>query len=183
MTFIEDLESHIRDTRPDLATARAADGETLRITQRGEGESEEPEDALEVQVHETEGGILLDWVWRLPVSEGSASTVRDFVLSYVSESIENSAWEVPIVLKGGPLNGHTLTKTRRDLVGRLLFARTVEPEDATHKADIYKWRLKRNAAGEYVCVFERTIEGEELDRFIARGVESTGPFVVIHPGP
>ena len=180
MSFVADLESHIRDARPDLKATRATDGETLRILQADSGDADS--DGPEVQVLEADGAILLDWVWRLPVPAGSSSAVRDFVLSYASETFENAGWEVPLLLQGGPLNGHTLTKTRRDLVGRLLFARKGKGPDTPHVADIYKWRLKRNAAGEYVCIYERTIEGEELDRFIARGVESTGPFVVIQPG-
>jgi len=179
MSFLADLESFLRDDHPELESARAGDGTTLRIAEAGKLEDEE---SPEVHVHAGDGAVLLDWVWRLPVQDDRLDEVRVFLVDYVRETFENHGWEVPIVLLGGPLNGKSLTKRREDLVGRLLFARAPSPQGGAHAADVYKWRLKRNPQGEYVCVFERSLVGEELDTFIARGVESTGPFVVINGG-
>lgn len=179
MSFLDHLESFLRTSHPELESARAGDGETLRIAEAGRLEEAE---APEVHLHAADGAILLDWVWRLPVEESRYEEVRAFLLDYVRDSFENHGWEVPILLHGGPLNGRSMTKPRADLVGRLLFARPQKGEGAPHAADLYKWRLKRNPKGEYVCVYERSMEGEELDAFISRGVGSTGPFVVINGG-
>lgn len=177
MSFLDGLESFVRESHPELESARTGDGETLRIAEAGGLENDE---TPEIHVHESDGAVLLDWVWRLPVRDGRHEEICAFVLDYVRETFENHGWEVPILLLGGPLNGKTLTKRREDLVGRLLFARPQQTGDAPHAADLYKWRLKRNPRGEYVCVFERSLVGADLDAFIARGVESTGPFVVIN---
>lgn len=179
MSFLADLESFLRESHPELESARAADGTTLRIAEAGKLEDAE---SPEVHVFPKDGSILLDWVWQLPVREGLHDDLLAFLLDYVRESFENHGWEVPILLLGGPLNGTSLTKPRENLVGRLLIARKPTNEGAPHAADIYKWRLKRNAQGEYVCVYERSLVGEALDTFIARGVDSTGPFTVINGG-
>jgi len=176
-SFLLYLERHIRARHPELETARAGEGETLRIAEAGHLDDDE---APEVHLHEADGAVLLDWVWRLPVREERREEVRDFLLTYVRDTLENHGWEVPVLLLGGPLNGRSLTKRREDLVGRLLFARRPAADQPPDRADLYKWRLQRNPQGEYVCVFERTLAGEDLDLFIARGVESTGPFVVIN---
>lgn len=179
MSFLAHLETFLRESHPELAFARAGDGETLRIAEAGRLEEAE---APEVHVHAADGSVLLDWVWRLPIEESRYEEVRAFLLDYVRDTFENHGWDVPIVLRGGPLDGRSMTKPRADLVGRLLFARPQKDEGAPHAADLYKWRLKRNDRGEYLCVFERSLVGEALDIFIARGVNSTGPFVVINGG-
>ena len=87
---------------------------------------------------------------------------------------------MPIVLYGGPLHGKRMSKHREDLAGRLMFARKGRKAGDPQRAHLYKWRLKRSDVGEYVCVYERSLQGDEVDQFIARGVESTGPFVLIY---
>ena len=177
MSFLDELESFLLGSHPELESARTGDGSTLRIAEAGRLDDAE---APEVHVHLADDSVLLDWVWRVPVTEGRHDEIRAFLLDYAREAFENHGWEVPILLLGGPLNGKSLTKRREDLVGRLLFARKPTEEKATHAADVYKWHLKRNPQGEYVCVFERSLLGPDLDKFIARGVESTGPFTVIN---
>lgn len=182
MAFVADLDTWIREHRPGWETAFSADGRTLRIQERTDPGQERapgtPHAAIDVQ--ENDGALLLDWAWKLPVTDGKPDELRNLVVDYLDEAFENHGWEVPVVLRGGPLNGKHLTKPREDLVGRLMFARKGSDPAEPHRAELYKWHLKRNRKGEYICVFERSLHGPEVDRFIARGVESTGPFVLIH---
>ena len=175
--LIADLEEYIRASRPDLETAQAEDGSTLRIAEQGRLRED---DAPRFHVHAEEGAVVLDWTWRLPLRDGLFESLRDFILAYVEEGIQNHGWEVPIVLSGGPLQGRRLTKRREDLVGRLMFARKGAAGSTAQQAFLYKWHLSRNEAGEYVCVYERSLAGDAVDEFIARGVKDTGPFVLIH---
>jgi hypothetical protein len=178
MGVVADLCLAIRERRPELAAVVSEDGRVLRIAER-EGEADPGRPRFTVE--EADGAVVLDGTWRVALrGEGGTSGILDFVLGYVSEAIENHGWEVPLVLEGGPRHGLRLTKHREDLVGRLLFTRAGVGPDEPAQADVYKWHLRRSAAGEYVCVYERSLVGEALDAFLARGVESTGPFVVIH---
>ena len=175
MSFLAHLETVLRE-RPEWESVRSEDGRTLRIAEDGRLEVEK---APLVYVHEQDGAVLLDGSWKLTVKAEQHEDVAALIVDYLQEAFENHGWEVPIVLYGGPLHGRRLTKSREDLAGRLVFARKGENDGDQH-AHLYKWRLKRSDAGEYVCVYERTLENDELDRFIARGVASTGPFVLIH---
>lgn len=177
MSFVADLESSIRTSLPEWEITRSEDGRVLLIAEPEDDGSER--ERLAFHVSEEGGAIVLDWAWRFPLEDGKTDELRARVLKYVTESIENRGWEVPVILQGGPLHGKQLTKPREDLVGRLMFARK-ENAGKTQCADLYKWLLQQNAEGEYVCAYERSLFGEEVDRFIARGVESTGPFVLIH---
>jgi hypothetical protein len=176
MGVLDELRDAIGRAHPDLEVETGADGRWLRVAQKGH--LADP-DHTRVTLEESEDAVLLDGLWRLPVRVGGGHAVGDFLLAYVTEAIENHGWEVPVLLEGGPRHGSRLTKRRDDLVGRLLFARPGRGPDDPSRGDLYKWHLRRAPSGEYVCVYERSMVGPELDQFLARGVESTGPFVVI----
>ncbi len=179
---LDDLEAFIREHHPELVTERSEDGTTLRITERTEeADPKRPSFIL----HARRSAVVLDWTWRFPVSDGTGldpkdEALRAKVLAYVSDGIENHGWDVPIVLAGGPLAGRRMTKRRQDLVGRLMFARQAKGPDDANRAHLYKWHLRKSAEDEYVCRYERTLEGSEVDEFFARGPDRTGSFVVIH---
>ena len=173
--FLAELESHIREHRPDLEAMRTETGDTLRIVEQGRLEEDKRH---EVQIHAGKDAVVLDWTWRLPVKADKVEELRTLVLDYVTDGIENHGWQVPIVLEGGPLAGRQLTKSREDLVGRLMFARKAEG-GSVPQAHLYKWHLQRNDAGEYVCRYEKSLERDEVDAFLRRGVNKTGSFVII----
>jgi hypothetical protein len=110
--------------------------------------------------------------------EGSEAGIRDLILEVVQDGFENHGWQVPVVLDGGPLAGKRVTQAWEDLVGRLVFAKKGGEDGSPPEAHFYKWHLRRTAGGEYLCRFERTLRGEEVDAFLRRGVASTGPFVI-----
>lgn len=178
MSFIADLLAYVRHERPDWAAELLEEGTVLRVRQAGEPP---PEAGPVFHLVEVEDGVVLDGLWRMPVDGDRAEKARDLILDYIADGIENHGWEVPVRLRGGPRNGLRLSKRREDLAGRLLLARKVPgPDGEVARAEVYKWRLKRNEAGEYVCDHERTLEGEAVDGFLQRGVDSTGPFVLVH---
>lgn len=178
MSFVTDLLAHVRDERPEWQAELLEDGTILRIQEAAES----PQEGRPVfHLVEVDDGVVLDGLWRMPVDGEKAVKARDLILDYVADGIENHGWEVPVRLRGGPRSGVTLSKHREDLAGRLLLARKVPgPDGEVARAEVYKWRLKRNDAGEYVCDHERTLEGDEVDAFLRRGVDSTGPFVLVH---
>ncbi|MFV1959643.1 MAG: hypothetical protein ACC662_09555 [Planctomycetota bacterium] len=176
MAFLQHLEERIRDERPGWTTERSDDGSALLIREAGVAEGTSRPSFF---VREVEGGVLLEDLWRIPLTAGQEEALDRLLIEYMEDGIENHGWEVPVVLQGGPQHGRRLSKQRQDLVGRLLFARPAGPDGRGKEAHVYKWRLKRSPDGSYACVYERTLAGAEVDAFIARGVGSTGPFVLI----
>ena len=178
MSFVADLLEHVRAEHTAWQGELVEDGLVLRVQEAGvEADAKRPV----FHVVQLENAVVLDGLWRIPVDEERAEKARDLIVDYIQDGIENHGWEVPVRLRGGPRSGLQLSKRREDLAGRILLARKVDgPHGEVPRAEVYKWRLKRNAAGEYVCVHERTLEGEEVDAFLRRGVDSTGPFVLVH---
>ena len=175
MSFLETLAEHVRTEHPDWHVELSEDGQGLLIGEANDGEALGP---LRFFLRQSDGAVLLEDLWRLPLSEGQEEVVRDLVLDTLKDGFENRGWEVPIVLVGGPLQGKRLTKTWEDLVGRLVFAKAGRGGKAS-QAFLYKWHLKRDGSGNYLCQYERTLKDAEMDDFLRRGVASTGPFVLI----
>ena len=178
MSFLADLQVHLADEQPDWTAELLDDGKVLRVR---EADAVDAAKGPVFHLREEDGTVVLDGLWRIPVRGPQAAKARELIVDYVADGIENHGWEVPVRLRGGPRSGLRLSKRREDLVGRLLLARKVPgPDGEVARAEVYKWRLRKNGEGEYVCVHERTLVGDEVDRFLRRGVESTGPFVLVH---
>lgn len=175
MSFLQILAEHVRTAHPDWAVEVSEDGAGLLLGEPQENEATTP---LRFFLRQSDGAVLFEDLWSLPIQEGQEDALRDLVLGIVKDGFENRGWEVPIVLLGGPLQGKRLTKTWEDLVGRLVFARQGK-NGGPSQAFIYKWHLKQDGSGNYLCQYERTLEGPEMDDFLRRGVASTGPFVLI----
>ena len=166
MTFLATLADQVRAADPDLGVD--LDEEGLRLVLSGPGGR--PRFVL----GEEDGAVFLEGLWRLPLSPDTEEGVRELLLDVVRDGFENHGWEVPVLLDGGPLSGRRVSRRWEDLVGRLVFAEAGPPSEA----HFYKWHLRRTDEGDYVCRYERTLRGEEIDEFLRRGVESTGPFVI-----
>lgn len=175
MAFLHALYDHLQTSEPEWHVELSEDGTALLIRQPVE---EGDLAGLRFLLRHEDGSLLFEDLWRLPLPEGQEDQVRDLVLGTVRDGFENRGWEVPILLLGGPLQGKSLTKTWEDLVGRLVFAYKAKGGRPA-QAHLYKWHLKRDAAGTYLCRYERTLEGEAMDEFLRRGVDSTGPFVLV----
>jgi hypothetical protein len=176
--MLDGLARSLREGHPDWDVQ--LDEHAARLTVSGPAPAAGEEPPRVVLLREGDD-VLVDGVWRVPVPEGREDKAHALLLDYVCDGIENDSWDVPVLLRGGPRDGERISKGRRDLVGRLLLARGGAGR-APAVAHVYKWHLERGEGGDYVCRYERTLQGEALDAFIARGVEETGPFVLIYDG-
>lgn len=175
MTFLATLADHLRTAHPEWTVDLAEDGSRLVL----EGSAHTAGNrAVSFVLGERDGEVFLEGLWRLPVTEDSEEGIRELLLDVLRDGFENHGWEVPILLVGGPLGGRRVTQPWDDLVGRLVFATKGSKGGRPPKAHFYKWHLRRSPDGDYLCRYERTLEGDEVDAFLRRGVESTGPFVI-----
>jgi hypothetical protein len=166
MTFLATLADQVRAANPDWGVVLDEGGCRLVLSA--------PEGPGEFVLGEKDGAVFLEGLWRLPLSPDTEEGVGELLLEVVRDGFEHHGWEVPVLLDGGPLSGRRVSQRWEDLVGRLVFAVAGPPPEA----HFYKWHLRRTEEGDYVCRYERTLRGEEIDDFLRRGVESTGPFVI-----
>jgi hypothetical protein len=170
------LQETIQEEMPDLEMRSYDDGATLHVA--APGDLDDP-DGARVILHADGSDLLVEGVWRIRVGDSPDAKLRAFILDYVRDAIKNHGWQVPILLRGGPRNGQRLSQEREHLVGRLIIDRKPRRKGGPRLVDLYKWHLRRNDDGEYVCYFEQTLGEKEIESFFARGVEKTGPFSVI----
>ncbi len=178
MRLLADLARDLRAWNPGWAVRLEEGGRSLVVSDATR-ETPAPEDLRFVFSADGKSVVVED-LWRIPVRREQEQEVRRRLVQFVADGFENHGWEVPIMLEGGPRHGRRLSKPWEDLLGRLVLARRVGGDGGEPEAHIYKWHLRRNEDGEYLCRYERTLRGAAVDDFIARGVESTGPFVLIH---
>jgi hypothetical protein len=177
MTFLTTLADALRAAHPDWQVALDPDGRRLVLDA---GQEPAVNTTPRFVLGEDDGVVFLEGLWRLPVTEESEEGIRELLLEVLGDGMENRGWEVPILLYGGPLSGRRITKPWDDLVGRLLFATQAGHAGHEPRAYLYKWHLRRNDEGDYVCHYERTLRGDEVDDFLRRGVAETGPYVISH---
>lgn len=180
MTFLTTLAEHVRAAHPEWEVDLADDGSRLVLQADAVAAHDRP---VRFVLGEADGEVYLEGLWRLPVSEGSEDGIRELLLGVVRDGFENHGWQVPILLVGGPLAGRRVTQPWDDLVGRLVFATKGAADGTPPRAHFYKWHLRRSDDGDYLCHYERTLEGEEVDAFLRRGVRDTGPFVITYGQP